>query len=79
MGAAPIIHTHTAAQGNQDIVAGGYGQVGTYGFLVLTTESGQDVTVGEVYPGSSLGWGSAAGGSYGSPTSTPLRMTVTMM
>ncbi|MNG08189.1 hypothetical protein D3C84_915280 [compost metagenome] len=49
-------------------MAGSYGQVGTYGFLVLTTENGQDVVAGEVYPGSSLSWGSGAGGSYGSPT-----------
>ena len=52
MGAAPIIHTHTAAQGNQDIVAGGYGQVGTY--VLAWNADGQSVFIGNSKPGSSL-------------------------
>ncbi len=51
-GAAPIDHVHTAAQGNQDVVAGGYGQVGTY--VLAWNADGQSVFIGNTKPGSSL-------------------------
>lgn len=65
-------NTPTAAQGNSDIVASSHSQVGTYAFLALDIESGQDVGPGETYPGSSLKYSSAAGsGSMGGiPTGT---------
>ena len=52
VGAAPISHTHTAAQGNQDIVAGGYGQVGTG--VQAWNSDGQSVFIGNTKPGSVL-------------------------
>lgn len=52
VGAAPIDHVHTAAQGNSDIVAGGYGQVGTY--VLAWNSDGQSVFIGNTKPGSSL-------------------------
>lgn len=59
VGAAPTSHTHTAAQGNSDIVAGSYGQVGTYGFFRRT--SGGAFGPGVSVPGSELMWCNAAG------------------
>lgn len=52
VGAAPIDHVHTAAQGNQDVVAGGYGQVGTY--VLAWNSDGQSVFIGNTKPGSVL-------------------------
>ena len=54
---APTTHTHTAARGNSDIVAGEYGQVGTYIFAQVSTGSTpppHDLTVGDFIAGSSL-------------------------
>lgn len=50
-------HNHTAAQGNADIVASGYGQVGTYMFAQVSTGGApqtHDLTVGGTIAGSSL-------------------------
>ncbi|MDX7732554.1 phage tail protein [Aeromonas caviae] len=52
----PSTHTHTAAQGNADVVAGGVGQIGTYGFF-FTKASGA-YAPGRTLPGSSLRWSS---------------------
>ncbi|MFQ2244401.1 phage tail-collar fiber domain-containing protein [Aeromonas enteropelogenes] len=49
-------HVHTAAQGNQDIVAGGVGQIGTYGFFVNV--SGANRGPGDVVGGGGLKWSS---------------------
>ncbi|HHQ4762964.1 TPA: phage tail protein [Aeromonas veronii] len=49
-------HVHTAAQGNQDIVAGGVGQIGTYGFFF--TQASGAYGPGTTLPGSSLRWSS---------------------
>lgn len=56
VGAAPASHTHTAAQGNADVVASGVGQIGTYGFF-YTPASGA-YAPGRTLPGSSLRWSS---------------------
>ena len=69
MGAAPIIHTHTAAQGNQDIVVGSYGQVGTYGFLHYH-EPPEYFYAGQTAPGSTLYWAGASGDTSGTPSGT---------
>ncbi|MGY3931185.1 phage tail fiber-like protein [Aeromonas encheleia] len=45
-------HNHTAAQGNQDLVAGGWGQVGTYVFA--RNLSPTDIGISGTIPGSSL-------------------------
>ena len=45
-------HTHTAAQGNSDIVAGSYGQVGTY--ALASNVTGVTKTIGTTVAGSSL-------------------------
>ncbi|WP_421261120.1 phage tail protein [Aeromonas jandaei] len=50
-------HVHTAAQGNQDIVASGVGQIGTYGLFLNV--SGADRGPGAVVAGSGLLWSSA--------------------
>lgn len=49
-------HVHSAAQGNQDIVAGGVGQIGTYGFFF--TQASGAYGPGTTLPGSSLRWSS---------------------
>jgi len=49
-------HTHTAAQGNADVVAGGVGQIGTYGFFF--TQASGAYGPGTTLPGSSLRWSS---------------------
>ncbi|WP_429091743.1 phage tail protein [Aeromonas veronii] len=49
-------HVHTAAQGNQDIVAGGVGQIGTYGFFVNV--SGANRGPGDVVGGGGIVWSS---------------------
>ncbi|MFQ2291163.1 phage tail protein [Aeromonas enteropelogenes] len=49
-------HFHTAAQGNQDIVAGGVGQIGTYGFFVNV--SGANRGPGDVVGGGGIVWSS---------------------
>lgn len=57
VGAAPTAHTHTAAQGNADVVASGWGQIGTYAFAMVSTGSTpptHDLTIGETIAGSSL-------------------------
>ena len=69
VGAAPISHTHTAAQGNQDIVVGSYGQVGTYGFLHYH-EPPEYFYAGQTAPGSTLYWASASGDTSGTPSGT---------
>lgn len=61
LGVAASSHTHPAAQGNQDIVASSYGQVGTYGLLKNNT--GATVSVGGTASGASLNWNSAGGRS----------------
>ncbi|MNJ25133.1 Tail fiber protein [compost metagenome] len=48
----PAAHTHPAAQGNADIVASGYGQVGTY--VLASNVSGATKGIGATVPGSSL-------------------------
>ncbi len=45
-------HNHTAAQGNSDIVAGSYGQVGTY--ALASNVTGVTKTIGTTVAGSSL-------------------------
>ncbi|MDX7923415.1 phage tail protein [Aeromonas media] len=45
-------HNHTAAQGNSDIVAGGWGQVGTY--ILASNVSGTTMGLGSMVSGSSL-------------------------
>lgn len=50
-------HVHTAAQGNQDIVAGGIGQIGTYGFFINV--SGANRGPGDVVGGGGLIWSSS--------------------
>ncbi|MEL3914064.1 phage tail-collar fiber domain-containing protein [Aeromonas caviae] len=52
----PSAHTHTAAQGNADVVAGGVGQIGTYGFFF--TKAAGAYAPGRTLPGSSLRWSS---------------------
>ncbi|MGY3887192.1 phage tail protein [Aeromonas aquatica] len=52
LGAAPATHTHTAAQGNADIVAGGWGQVGTY--ALASNISGVTKNIGQTVAGSTL-------------------------
>ncbi|MFQ2769437.1 phage tail protein [Aeromonas caviae] len=52
----PSAHTHTAAQGNADVVAGGVGQIGTYGFFF--TKAAGAYSPGRTLPGSSLRWSS---------------------
>ncbi|MDF8328327.1 phage tail protein [Aeromonas salmonicida] len=68
----PAAHTHTAAQGNADVVAGGVGQIGTYGFF-YTQPSGA-YAPGRTLPGSSLRWSSTdmheSDGGGGSPAGT---------
>ena len=68
----PAAHTHTAAQGNADVVAGGVGQIGTYGFF-YTQPSGA-YAPGRTLPGSSLRWSSTdmheADWGGGSPAGT---------
>lgn len=68
----PSAHTHTAAQGNADVVAGGVGQIGTYGFF-YTQPSGA-YAPGRTLPGSSLRWSSTdmheSDGGGGSPAGT---------
>ena len=49
-------HNHTAAQGNADIVADGYGQIGTYGFFY---NLGAEASVGTQRSGSTLRWSGA--------------------
>lgn len=53
----PSAHTHPAAQGNADVVAGGIGQIGTYGFFF--TQASGAYAPGKTLPGSSLRWASA--------------------
>lgn len=52
VGAAPLLHTHTAAQGNQDVVSSGYGQVGSY--VLAWNSDGQSVFIGNTKPGNRL-------------------------
>lgn len=64
---APTTHNHTAAQGNSDIVASGYGQIGTYAMLksVLNSNLGPGSTV----DGNSLQYVSCSGASnYAAPS-----------
>ena len=68
MGAAPVTHPHTAAQGNADIVAGGYGQVGTYGLFYIYSESNRNV--GSTAAGGSLNWANVSGDYYQTGTGT---------
>ena len=51
---APTTHTHTAAQGNADIVASSYGQVGTYIMGCLKPTAGSTVNPGSTAAGSNL-------------------------
>ena len=56
---APTTHNHTAAQGNSDIVAGGYGQIGTY--ALLRSLSNSNLGPGSTLEGSSLQYVSCSG------------------
>ncbi|MNI31849.1 hypothetical protein D3C73_857430 [compost metagenome] len=67
VGAAPQSHTHTAAQGNQDIVAGSYGQVGTY--ALLHCDAGA-TSIGATQSGASLHPADAEGYSSGAMSGT---------
>ncbi|WP_205125189.1 hypothetical protein [Aeromonas veronii] len=55
-GAAPAVHSHTAAQANADIVSGGVGQVGTHGLFTLVDTGAPPVGPGGVYAGTQLKW-----------------------
>lgn len=66
--AAPEVHSHPASSGNSDIVASGFGQVGTYALLQNTT--GVTLAVGGTLPGSSLRWANTGGGTGASPAGT---------
>jgi len=58
----PAAHTHIAAQGNADIVAGSYGQVGTYGFF--NNRTGSTFGPGSTTAGSNLRWSSGDNVKY---------------
>ena len=49
---APTTHTHTAAQGNADVIASSYGQIGSY--ILAQNTSNTIKTVGTTLAGSSL-------------------------
>lgn len=67
IGAAYASHTHPGAQGNADIVAGGYGQVGTYALLWGNMGA---TGIGYVSAGSALSWADAEGNHSGAPAGT---------
>lgn len=64
--AAPTTHTHTAAQGNADIVASGHGQIGTYAMLGRFDNAGQ-ISPGGTIAGSNLRFSNADGTVWGPP------------
>ncbi|MBV7413616.1 phage tail protein [Aeromonas sp. sif2433] len=64
VGAAPVSHTHAAAQGNADIVAGSYGQVGTCG-LMKCNNNDVHISAGGTVPGSYLRYSTAEGQNDG--------------
>ena len=61
---APRAHTHTAAQGNADIVAGSYGQVGTCG-LMKCNNNDVHISAGGTVSGSYLRYSTAEGQNDG--------------
>ena len=64
---APTTHTHTAAQGNADIVASGYGQIGTY--AMLKSLSSSNLGPGSTLEGNSLQYVSCSGkDNYAAPS-----------
>ena len=64
---APATHNHTAAQGNADIVASGYGQIGTYAMLKSLSDS--DLGPGSILGGTSLQYVSCSGkDNYSAPS-----------
>ena len=64
---APTTHTHTAALGNADIVAGSYGQIGTYAMLKSLSDS--DLGPGSTLAGASLQYVSCSGkDNYSAPS-----------
>lgn len=64
---APTTHTHTAAQGNADIVASGYGQIGTY--ALLKSLSSSNLGPGSILEGTSLQYVSCSGkDNYSAPS-----------
>lgn len=66
----PSAHTHPASQGNADIVASGYQQVGTYALLGRFNSGGQ-ISPGQTIAGSHLRFSSAEGVLIGgSPAGT---------
>ncbi|WP_368205531.1 phage tail protein [Aeromonas sp. s5] len=66
----PSGHTHPASQGNADIVASGYQQIGTYA-LLGRFNSGGKISPGQTIAGSALRFSSAEGILYGgSPAGT---------
>lgn len=54
IGAAPAVHSHTAAQGNSDIVSSGWGQVGTPALMIVIDSSAPPTAIGAIYAGSQL-------------------------
>ena len=56
---APTTHNHTAAQSNADIVASGYGQIGTYAMLKSLAD--YDIGPGFLLAGTSLQYVSCSG------------------
>ena len=63
LGAAAETHTHTAAQGNADLVSSGHSQVGTPLMLIVIDPAANPGSPGTVYTGTQLRW-SNAGGDY---------------
>jgi hypothetical protein len=60
--AAKDVHTHTAAEGNADLIEwSGYGQVGTPLQLVVVDTAAPPGNPGAVYTGAQLRWANAAG------------------
>ncbi|MNF22912.1 Tail fiber protein [compost metagenome] len=47
-------HHHTAALGNADIVAGDWGQIGTYALLIVIDPDAPPTPIGNIYAGSQL-------------------------
>ncbi|MFM5404092.1 phage tail protein [Aeromonas veronii] len=70
-GAAPAVHSHTAAQANADIVSGGVGQVGTHGLFTLVDTGAPPVGPGGVYAGTQLKWSNVAANNISFGSSPP--------
>ncbi|MNG06230.1 hypothetical protein D3C84_894580 [compost metagenome] len=63
--AAATSHTHTSAQGNADILAGSgsgsYGQIGTYGLMIVSDTAAVPGSPGTIYAGTQLRWSNVSG------------------